>query len=357
MKNKRIFALPSHQTSDRTSGVDFARIIQPMKHLGEVEGFKSTIWNIRMKSEWPEVTKKHDAIYFSYLNSDWGFAAMGLMARKNGCKLIVDFDDALPIIKPDNPAYDVFKKGSKGITVVAAIANECDHITVTNEYLKNVLIHHFGIPHTKFTCIDNYIDLDLYSFRPPFKDTYNVNIVHFGSTTHFDDLVYPSFTRALERIMNEYPNVTFTTVGSFFSHFKMQYGQRYKQDFGSQDIYGWIRDKYPKVMADADIVIAPLIPDTYNKSKSGIKYLEYSAAKKPGVYQNVQQYQKYVKHGVNGYLAESETDWYQSLKKLIDDKVHRKEVGEAAFERIQSETIQGNIGKYVDLFAGILDKK
>ncbi|MBM3212502.1 hypothetical protein FJZ33_09790, partial [Candidatus Poribacteria bacterium] len=75
----RIYGLATHTNKERTSGVDFLRIIQPLKHLAKEEGFKVDIYNPHEKepTHWRDVAPKYDIIYFNYLTMDWGYAAMG----------------------------------------------------------------------------------------------------------------------------------------------------------------------------------------------------------------------------------------------------------------------------------------
>lgn len=357
MKKTKIFTLPSHQSNERTSGVDYLRVIQPITYLNGYEEFETTVWTPDMDLQWPDIARDYDIIFLNYINNDWAFAAMGAMARHYGRKIVMDFDDALWNIKEDNTAYSVFKKGSEAIKNITAIAREVDHITTTNNYLKNIVIKNTDKSHTQITAIDNYIDLSKYSHISPFKDTHQVTITHFGSTSHFNDIAHPAFTRALDRLMSEYPNIVFHTVGSFFSEFKMKYGQRYEQSFGDVDIYKWISKKYSIIMDNTDIVVAPLVPDVYNQAKSGTKFLETSSCKKPGVYQNLHQYQKYITDGVNGHLASNEQDWYKALKTLIDDKEHRRQIGENAYKTVLDNQIQDHISKYASMFRLVLDKK
>jgi hypothetical protein len=281
---------------------------------------------------------------------------MGGCARHYNKKLIMDLDDALWNIQPDNSAYEVFKKDSDGIKTITSIINEVDQMIVTNDYLKNIVLHNSTRKPEGITAIDNYIDLDLYTHRSPIKDTLNVNLMHFGSSSHFNDLAYPGFTKAIDRIMYEYPNVTFTTVGSFFSDLKMKYGARYRQAQGHPDLYTWVKDKYPKIMDDTDIVLAPLVDNVYNKGKSGTKFLEYSASKKPGVYQRLHQYEQYIEHGVNGYLAYTEDEWYWSIKKLMDSVEHRKDVGEKAFATVEANQIKDHVNQYAQIIKEVVDR-
>jgi len=365
MRTVKVFALPSHATKERTSGVDFARIIQPMTHLnGYTSGDTTFVVDVYdpAKEEldskpetWISVAKNYDIIYFNYLNNPWGFAAMGAMARGYGKKLVMDMDDNMWAIKKDNSAYSVYKKGGEAIGNLTSIINEVDFLTVTNSYLKHVVMNFTTKKPDKIKIIDNQIDLSLYDFVPPFKDDGQINLVHHGSTTHFKDLTEPEFVKGIDRIMKEYPNVNLHFIGAFVPRYRQKWGQRYVNSYGHQDVYQWIKGKFRENMSSADIMITPLTNDTYNRSKSGIKYLENSSAKKPGVYQNMTQYSKYITNGDNGYLATTAGDWYKAIKALIDDPKLRERVGQNAYETIQNQTIQENVKEYAELFKSLLD--
>lgn len=358
MRKIKIFAFPSHNTVERTSGVDFARIIQPMKHLNgyktkdyefEVDIFKPT-----QSANWLEVAQKYDLIYFNYLNNDWGFAAMKVMAMNHGRKLIMDLDDAIWEIQPDNHAYDVYKKGSKSIRDFTIICQETDYITCTNQYLKHVICDRTGKHPTLVKSFPNYIDLDLYKYRPEFKDNHQIVLMHHGSTSHFIDLQEQEFAEGVDRIMKEYPNVILRTVGAMIPSYKKKWGGRYENAFGHQDVYQWIKTKFPGFMEDADIMVTPLKVGVYTKGKSAIKFLENSSAGKPGVYQDIRQYQEVV-DGNNGFLASTAEDWYDGIKTLIDDKVLRRKMGENAFETVKNNwQIKDHVKDYADYFVEIL---
>lgn len=344
MKTIKIFALPSHATKDRTSGVDFARVIQPMQFLNgfEYEGHKFEV-NIFDPNNlpglnWMQVAEQYDIIFLNYINDPMGFAAMGLMARKNGRKIVFEVDDNLWQIKPDNTAYEVYKKGSEGAKNLTAIMNEVDMIVTTNGYLKNVILSETFKRKDQVEVLPNYIDLDgLYTHRSEFKDNGNIQLTHFGSTTHFIDLESPEFVEGISRIMRDYPNVTFKTIGATIPKFKMKWGHRYDNAFGHRDIYTWVKEKFPQFMDETDIMVVPLADTTYDKAKSAIKFLEASSALKPGVWQDIRQYQEVIEDGKNGFLARTADDWYNKIKKLIDDVELRRNMGKNAFETVQKD--------------------
>jgi len=351
----KIFAFPTHGTTERTSGVDFARIIQPMQHLGKHKDFKVHVFSPEEKTNWIDVAKEYDAIYFNYLNNAWGFAAMGAMARKHGVKLIMDVDDALWEILPDNPAHEVYKEGTEAIRNFTAICDEVDYITTTSMYLKHVICNNTRKHPTEVKVFPNYIDLDLYSHRCEFRNASQICLLHFGSTTHFLDLEEEEFKKGIDRIMSEYPNVTFKTVGAMIPEYKKKWGMRYVNDFGDPDIYKWIKGKYPLFMDEADIILTPLKKGIYTKAKSSIKFLEASAAKKAGVWQNIRQYEEVI-DGNNGFLAESAKDWYEAIKILIDQPELRKKMGQRAFDTVKKHwQIQDKVEDYAEWFKKILD--
>ena len=349
----RVFSLPSHAAIERTSGVDFARVIQPMTHLNKRKDFDVTIYDPKLnkKMDWLKATADNDILHLNYTTNPWAFAIMGTMARKYDRKIVLDMDDALWDVLPDNTAYEVYKRDSEGIKNFTAICNEVDYITCTNRYLKNVIAHNSAKYPDKIKIFPNYIDLDLYKHRSPFKDELQIQLTHFGSSSHWVSLQDEEFAKAIDRIFREYPNVTFKTVGALLPKYKARWGMRYNHDFGDVDIYKWIKDKFPGFMDETDIIVAPLSVNVYNRSKSSIKFLEASSAKKPGVYQRIRQYEEVVEEGKNGFLAGTAEEWYQSIKKLVDDKALRWGMGQKAFETVEKDwTIQKNVKKYADFF-------
>lgn len=363
MKRKviKVFALPSHTFVDRVSGVDYARVIQPMKYLN---GYKDedTEFQVRVydhsKNEsfdWRQVFSEYDIVFFNYTSNDIGYAIMGCLRQKYDKKLVCDFDDALHEILPDNPAYETFKKGAWGNKVVTAIINDVDHVTVTNSHLKHSIVFNSQKTNEKITVLPNYIDLDLYTHRSPFKDRGFYRAVYFGSSTHFLDIAYPPFVNAMDRIMKEYPNFSFMSIGVFVPRFRQMWGQRYEQGFGDADLIKWIK-KMPTFMDDADFGVTPLVNSSYTRSKSSIKFLELSSYKIPGVWQTMRQYNEVVKQGVNGLLASTEEEWYKAIKTMLDDAKKRKSMGEEAFKTTEKWTIQEHVKEYAAMFKNVLDK-
>lgn len=103
-----------------------------------------------------------------------------------------------------------------------------------------------------------------------------------------------------------------------------------------------------------DIFIAPLADNTFNRAKSSLKFLEYSALGAPGVYSRVQPYARLVEHGMNGLLASTSDEWYQALCQLVEDSELRLRLGAAARQTLQENwLLSGHVQEWADVYRSI----
>jgi glycosyltransferase involved in cell wall biosynthesis len=77
---------------------------------------------------------------------------------------------------------------------------------------------------------------------------------------------------------------------------------------------------------ECDLWIAPLADNHFNRCKSSVKFLEYSAHGAPGVYSRLEPYESLVIPGENGLLADSQEEWEQALAGLIENPDLRYEL-------------------------------
>lgn len=355
MKRKiKIFAYPTHCDGKHIPGVDYVRIVRPMEELAKQPGFDVRIYRGEKDLDWRDIAKEYDIFYLNYITNAAGFVLATFNFMKAKKKIVFDIDDLIWEIQPDNAAYKTYAPGSEGrATITDIIARGVDYVTCTNDFLRKGIAENTGKSLENIKVLKNYIDLDLYSWKSEPKESYEVTIGYFGSSSHFNDLVNPGFIEGLERIMAEYPQVRFYTIGAMIQNIKKKFSSRYTTGFGDHDLYKWVK-MMPLMLPEVDIYVAPLIDITYARAKSSIKYLEYSSMQIPGCYQDIRQYREVVDHGENGFLCKTTDDWYKSLKKLVESAKLRKKMGKAAYKTVKDDwTIQKNIAQYVDLFKGL----
>jgi len=356
----KIFCFPTHCSKTVTPGVDYVRLILPMKELAKDKRFKVHFYTNTLKKpltwrDWDRYAQEYDILYINYLTLPWDFSLVGMLFRKYKKKIVLDIDDLIWEIQGDNSSYSTYALGSEGRAVVTDICREVDFITCTNSYLKNGIAHYTQKRHEKIVVLPNYIDLKLYTWRAKLRIAPTVRIGYFGSSSHFNDLGERNFIAGIEKLMLEYPNVELYTIGAMIQQFKKKFGMRYTTAFGHQNLYTWVT-MMPEKLGKVDIFAVPLVDSPYSKAKSGIKFLEMSSTMKPGVYQDIRQYQELVNHGKNGFLASTAEEWYTCLKTLVDSVDLREKMGWAAFQTVfDLWQMEDNVKRYVAFFQLVFD--
>jgi glycosyltransferase involved in cell wall biosynthesis len=187
-----------------------------------------------------------------------------------------------------------------------------------------------------------------------------LRILWAGSTSHTGDLLMVE--PVMKRILDEYKDeVEFVYVG---------HGGNKSKDLYTEFIYGEDLFKrlpqnresilpvppfiwsYVLASLGADIAIAPLEKNYFNKFKSQCKYLEYAINGIPGVY-SAHHYTD-VKDYYTGITADSMEDFYLSIKYLIDNPQMREAIGKQAREDvINNFNLESHLSEWRDFIYDI----
>jgi glycosyltransferase involved in cell wall biosynthesis len=151
-----------------------------------------------------------------------------------------------------------------------------------------------------------------------------VRIVFAGTSSHASDLalVAPALARVKERFGE---GVEFVFLGCPAPGELQGRGAR-TLPFG-EDYAG-----YARTLAglSPDIGIAPLADNPFNRCKSAVKWLEYSALGVPGVYADLPPYAP-VRSGATGFKAGGGAPaWERELTRLVEDADLRLRIGHGA---------------------------
>ena len=108
--------------------------------------------------------------------------------------------------------------------------------------------------------------------------------------------------------------------------------------------------------AGVDIAIVPLEDTHFNRCKSNIKWLEYSACGIPGIYSDISPYNTCVTHGRTGVLAGGSTrQWVEALELLISREEVRRTMGMAAQQDVLANfSLSKKARIYSDFYRGML---
>jgi glycosyltransferase involved in cell wall biosynthesis len=156
-------------------------------------------------------------------------------------------------------------------------------------------------------------------------------VIVYGSGTNTHDADFAVAAPALLRLLRDDPRIVLRIVGELtladdFRPFAERVERVPFTDFKA----------YLAVLAAADIAIAPLENTIFNDAKSNIKLIEAAVVGLPSVCSPRREFRDCVEHGVDGFLAETDTEWFDALRTLADDAALRARIGDAVSARIRA---------------------
>lgn len=354
----------SRREQNLWGGVGYYRIIQPSKHVKghdvKVVGIELTKKGETPEERWYRIFSEYDVFWTSYFSDPKEASALfytrDMFNKKEGNKkkVIIDCDDNFLDVHENHPLYDKLKAGKRDKAFMATILSFADVITVSTEPLKQRFLKHFKEVHKldkKIIVIPNMNDIKDWNFEPVEKNKDKFVIGYAGSNSHQEDL--QMFFPALIKIMQKYPNVYFESVGSISKDMFHMFEDFTKDMMDRCDLLPatYTFNEYPKMISETkwDIGIAPLIDSAFNRCKSHIKFMEYSAMKIPVIASRVYPYfmdingRKVIEHEKTGLLVKP-SEWFDAMESLILDKKKRKTLGENAYNHVKTNWQYDNSG-------------
>lgn len=263
--------------------------------------------------------------------------------QESGRRVIVDLDDnpwALPKSIPRISYWE--RTGSR--LILEKCLEWADLITVTTQEMlsalkhfnQNIVILENCLPDFKWTNIQ----------KQDVKES--VVIGWGGGVTHSEDLRL--IVNPLLQIIEKYPNVELHLAGNFEIDNAIDDFFRLVNPFPKNNrikILGLVPiENYQELISAFDIGIAPLNDTPFNRCKSDLKFLEYSALGIPCVASAVTPYMTSTVQGETGFLANNDEDWTYYLMKLIESADLRKKIGKTAKAWAMKRMISTNIIKW-----------
>lgn len=306
MSLKKIAGFP-----EQDSAVGFYRIVQPlrfMKREGIVQEARTIPFTGESQTQhynWSDKTFMEICsgadVYFTTLLWKQADILRALNLREHyGLKWIVDLDDNIWASHKDNPANDQAEVLRKNREMCLSL---CDGVVVSVPNLKelverlnpNVFVQPNG--------------LDMKIWNPlKVKNKRKIRIGWRGAYGHKEDLEL--IEPIIKKIKENYPKVEFVTFG-------------YKPEFSDENMTWTSCMKYPAKLAELgiDIAVVPLIDSAFNRCKSNLGWLEWSALNIPVVYSPTEN-----QKDLPGIAAKTSFEWYEALSSLIEDTKLRKEL-------------------------------
>lgn len=265
-------------------------------------------------------------------------------------KLITECDDWIF----DIPAYNVASNPYRPNSPKEKIADEqlklSDAIIVSTSFLKESLATMY--PGKPIHVIPNALDFNVWDNvksdgqMAPKKEGV-IRIGYTGCGNHSGDLEIAK--PVLLALLEEFPNLEIVIAAEFecfqdVKHPRLIVPGRWVNilDYPAM-VKGW----------DLDIGIAPLRDNNFNRAKSNLRWLEYSALKIPTLASAVRPFAESIKDAVDGRLLSSKAAWYDALKFAIEHPDECRQMGLAAYNAVKDHF---NMDKVAEQYRAVLEE-
>ena len=266
-------------------------------------------------------------------------------AKKHNIKVIYESDDDFLDISPENPSYSYILGNFDNIL---KLVKNSDKLVVSTNELKN-RFNKLGLENVEI--IRNYYVEDALPLRPfTFRGNEFIKIGYFGTLTHDNDLelIHNVILRLKDIFSKKGIHVIFEIVGASIDDSRDWFNVR-KVPYYPMSLpafYDWLNYN-----SDWDIGIIPLVDNNFNKCKSELKYIEFSALGIPVVASNISVYNETIEDGVTGYLASNEEEWINKLSSLIENPSLRETIlNNARDDLLKNYSLKSRINQWDSIF-------
>lgn len=263
--------------------------------------------------------KRYDAIFMQRpMSSDKnkGVFFETLLSKINS-NIVFDFDDALFI---------------QNETKIKALIKLSNLIICGNQYLA-----HYSLKHNKKTYIVP-TTIDTSKFIPlSSKDSNHTTIGWTGTSGNYENFT-PELLDTLKKTTLKYPNVRIL----FICDKKPPESFDFVYDF----IY-WNSKTELQDLQKIDIGLMPLKDNSWTRGKCGFKLIQYGSVGISSIGSNVGVNNEIILDKKSGYLINDESQWFEKLKSLIEDKSLRDSMGITARKHIEDN--YSTVGNYQKL--------
>lgn len=286
------------------------------------------------------VPHEADVLVMQRLSHNWHSKIVKKL-RDKGLTVIIDMDDDLSSIHPDNKAFREYHPRSNTPYSWKNVEQACRDatlVTTSTPALLNVYAKHGRGIH-----FDNFVPQRYLNIAVNQDEVFGWP----GTTdSHPNDLQVTG--DAVRRLTSE--GYKFRVVGPPSQVKNALRLPEVPSHTGIVQLFDW-----PSQVGRLQVTLAPLAPTQFNTCKSRLKLVEANSVGVPYVASPRAEYARWHKTAGAGLLADGRREWYSAVKRLMDDETLRKELGEAGREAMRSQTIEGNAWRLLEAWQTAYD--
>jgi GT2 family glycosyltransferase/Flp pilus assembly protein TadD/glycosyltransferase involved in cell wall biosynthesis len=256
-------------------------------------------------------------------------------------KIVFEIDDAFEQIPITHVSYGHCRAISH---LIEEYIKNADLVTVSTERLKSYLSKY----NQNILVLSNFLDTKLWENNWRLRKKADpIKVLFSGTNTHERDLQI--IEDAIENVICEFGDkIEIMLWGN--SNKKLKKYQQVKELHRFTSDYA----EYARLLknSEIDFAIIPLEEHPFNQAKSEIKWLEYSVCKIPGIYSNLDAYNRVIKSGKTGILVNNTVEeWYQAIRKFIIEPKYIEMIRRNAYEAVNlNHSVSKNSYRWLDAY-------
>jgi len=265
-----------------------------------------------------------------------GPAILERLTKRYHVPIVYDLDDPvfLPYRSPMNGWFSLLKFPRK----TYSLFRMSKRVIAINQLIANQVAKH----NKAVSVIPNCVDIERYQPRQKSPDA-PTRLVWMGSHSTMPNL---------------------ETIATALTHLQTSDGLELRViGAGDPGLHGintevrqWSADTEVSDLQDCDIGLVPLTNMAWHPWKFFFKTIQYMAVGLPVVAQRMGSNSEIIEHGVNGFLVETQDEWYKCIKELVDNRELRLRMGEAARGTVVERfSTQKQMPRMIDVFERVLE--
>ncbi len=321
------------------------RLLEPLLRLPEIE----LTWAVHIANRRgafdTEAMKKADLFVIQRMLPCPGTETTLSGIFKMGTPIIYEVDDLLMEMPPNNPNREFAMQCRP---FVLDVMQKAAAITVSTEALKAELLRW----NPNIYVLPNLIDERLWS-QTQRPHAGPVVIGFTGTSTHGDDL--RMIEDAFIQISAKHgQGVAFQFMGCVTDRLARLPGAKVAEFTPDYESFARALQTTPM-----DVAVVSLEDNLFNRCKSNIKWLEYSACGIAGVYSDLPPYNSCIRHGQTGLLVGNRVqDWFQAIDTLVTNTSLRRAIAQQARQEVLSDYTLASprVRRYAEAYHAILGR-
>ena len=289
---------------------------------------------------WPQDA---DAIVLQRITHRRLVEAIKLMTQR-GLPVIIDMDDDLAAIDPNNPAWSAMhpRYGYSPDHSWLNTQRACDVATLvtvsTDALLPRYARHGRGVV-LRNKIPERYLKME----------HVDSDVIGWAGALH----VHPNDVQVMGPTI-----ATLTSAGAQFRVVGPRDGvaaalgcsEDVIESTGRRDLL----TEWPEAVTTLGVGVAPLADTRFNEAKSWLKVLEYSALGVPWIASPRAEYRRAHRESGAGVLAEKPRHWLRAARDLLSSADRRLELSHAGREWAAQHTIEGNAWRWLEAWSSVV---